>query len=208
MNKVELIQSYIDKCTALYTSNTNQKEAGDLIDDIVAVFEKEIPTITTRLRVFYNVSTLENGLKDINTLILILENYKSDLEENQLKEEKELEKLRLQAEISRNSVTVNNTNNNQNHSEAISSSTANVTITIEQVLDKIKNLPTEILSDTDKSDLEDKLNAIEIAKKSKDKKKLMDKIGSVLKYITDKSVVVAVAALPYLAEISKFIDTI
>ena len=55
-------------------------------------------------------------------------------------------------------------------------------------------------------ELEEKLSAIEVARTSGNKEKIVGKVGNVLKYIADKGIEVGIAALPYLGEISKLIQ--
>jgi len=90
-------------------------------------------------------------------------------------------------------------------------STANanaaVTISISNTIELINQLPPDVLSDKEKEELEEKLSAIEVAKTSGNKEKLAVKVGNVLKYIADKGIEVGIAALPYLGEISKFIQS-
>jgi hypothetical protein len=84
---------------------------------------------------------------------------------------------------------------------------ATVTISISNTIELINQLPPEVLSDKEKEELEEKLSAIEVAKTSGNKEKLAGKVGNVLKYIADKGIEVGIAALPYLGEISKFIQS-
>ena len=123
------------------------------------------------------------------------------------KTEQDIEKLRLKAEISRASIQVTAYGGDANANSS-STATAQVTITIQQTIESIKSLPTNVLSDEDKEDLEDKLSAIELSSKRDDKQSTINKIGKVLKYITDKGVEVGIATLPYLGEIAKGIQTL
>lgn len=94
-----------------------------------------------------------------------------------------------------------------NDSKANANASAAVTIAISNTIELINQLPTNVLSDKGKEELEEKLSAIEVAKTSGNKEKLVGKVGNVLKYIADKGIEVGIAALPYLGEISKFIQT-
>lgn len=91
-------------------------------------------------------------------------------------------------------------NNNANAS-------ATVTISISNTIELINQLPPDVLSDQEKEELEEKLSAVEVAKTSGNKEKLMGKVGNVLKYIADKGIEVGIATLPYLGEISEFIKS-
>ncbi|GEM_PF-905942 len=93
-------------------------------------------------------------------------------------------------------------NNNNNANASVT-----VTISISNTIELINQLPSNVLSDKEKEELEEKLSAVEVAKTSENKEKLMGKVGNVLKYIADKSIEVGIAALPYLGEISEFIKS-
>ncbi|WP_317856041.1 hypothetical protein [Chakrabartyella piscis] len=205
MDKIELINSYIEKC-----NHVKREDAKRLASIIYSVFATDIKGLSRGIHQgkVYVIGDVDryDYLDDIVILKEKLSKYAIDLEDVNREKEYEIEKLRLQAEVLKSSVTVNNTNNNQSQSQSVSESTANVTISIKQVINRIENLSPNILSDEEKSELEDKMSAIEIAKNSKDKKKLMDKLGSVLEYITNKGVEVGIAVLPYLGDISKFIE--
>lgn len=96
-------------------------------------------------------------------------------------------------------VLINNNNN--------ASASATVTISISNTIELINQLPPDVLSDQEKEELEEKLSAIEVAKTSGNKEKLIGKVNNVLKYIADKGIEVGIAALPYLGEISKFVKS-
>ena len=81
-----------------------------------------------------------------------------------------------------------------------------VTVTIKQTLERINNLPDDILSKEDKESLEEKVASLELLTKSGDKEKASKKLGSILKYVADKGIEVGIALLPYLGEISKLLQ--
>ena len=93
-----------------------------------------------------------------------------------------------------------------NENKASASSSAVVTVSISNTIELINKLPADVLSNKEKEELEEKLSAIEVARTSGNKEKIVGKVGNVLKYIADKGIEVGIAALPYLGEISKLIQ--
>ena len=83
--------------------------------------------------------------------ILMDEQEKANKLEKVEREKRELEKLRLEVELSKSNVTINNTN----HNEANASST--VSITIDQTIKAINEISPEVLSAYEKEELEEKL---------------------------------------------------
>lgn len=203
MAKIDRLNEYILKCSEIIQSK-DIKAASDLQDKIISVYEAEIPTIFNRLDNYhhYGASSPVDFIGDMIIIEAILENYKDNIEKDERKAERELEKLRLQQSI----LTINN--NNQNSSLSNSSATTTLTVSIDQTIENILKIPDEVLTPAEKEELEEKLSALEVAKNSKDKGKISSKIGSVLKYIADKGIEVGIATLPYLGEISKFIQTL
>ena len=202
MSKIEIINEYIEKCMDIISAK-DVIQAQRFQDEIIGVFGSEIPNITSNLDNyvgFYGQSRAVNYIGDADLLKAKLINYKSNIEMEEKRQADDLEKLRLQQSI----LTINN--NNSNNSSSIASASSTVTISIQQVLENIYKLSDATLSKEEKEVLEEKLSAIEVAKNTKDNAKLSSKIGSVLKYITDKGIEVGIAVLPYLGEISKLIQ--
>lgn len=204
MTKLEFIQSYIDKCI----SCENNTLAESLVIEIEGVFTDEIPRITNQLnRYSWGIDTDVDYMHDVKLLQQKLENYKINLIEQEIKAQRNLETLRLQEAISKNKIQVNAYGGSAN-SNSTANSSSTVTVEIDQIINAINEISPDILSDTNKEELEEKLAAIEVAKISGNKEKLGDKVGNVLKYIADKGIEVGIAVLPYLGEISKLIKPI
>lgn len=194
MTKAKFVQEYINKCETILLDK-DIKKADILQDDIIAVFEKEIPNICTRLDNYNHWGSDKpvDFLGDLSKLKQILTNYLTDLERKDEIRKDELEKLK------KSNINIKNTNNISSNATA----TSNVTITIKQTIENISQIPDTILSQSEKEELEDKISALEVAKSNP--AKLKSKLPSVLKYIADKGVEVGIALLPYLGEIAKLI---
>ncbi len=196
MAKAQFVQEYINKCEKILVDK-DIKKADILQDDIIAVFEKEIPTICNRLDNYnhWGSDTPVDFLGDLSKLQQILTNHLADLEREDKIRNDELEKLKLQQSI----LNINNTNTNSANATA----TSNVTITIEQTLEAISRISEDVLRQADKQELEDKISALEVAKSNPTKLKC--KLPGILKYIADKGVEVGIALLPYLGDIARMI---
>jgi hypothetical protein len=201
MSKIDLLNEYISKCEEIIISK-NLVSAYMLSNEITSVFYGEIHDIELGLSIYGYGD--KNHYGDIIILKAKLINYKTTLELEETRRKDEIEILRLKQPIS----TATYHNVNSNSSNAISNATNNVSLLIHQTIENITNLNEDTLSDSEKNKLDGLLNAIEMDKKSKDKEKLLEKVGGILKFIADKSVQVGIAVLPYLGEVSEFIATI
>lgn len=199
MDKMSILNSYIEKCD----ENIERKDPPKseiLMEEVIGVFEAEIPDIKSQLTMYGWGESSVNYPKDLAVIKAILMNYRANLKREDDIRSAELEMLRLKQSI----LNINNTNNN----EALSTAEASVavTVTIKQTLESINNLPDDILSKEDKESLEEKVASLELLTKSGDKEKASKKLGSILKYVADKGIEVGIALLPYLGEISKLLQ--
>ncbi len=199
VDKIELVQEYIDKCEEV-AKRGNPSEAENLQNEIDAVFGHEMEGLHTGLDSYsirhYGGGTVTDWIGDAELLRRKLINYKVTLQERKSEREQELELARLRAQ----SITVDN--HSANTATATAEASAVTQVSFEQVTEVLNQLPDNILSKTEKEELEDKLAAVEANKNGKDKGKLAEKIGAVLKYIVDKGVEVGIAVLPYLGKIA------
>lgn len=172
MNKERKILDYIKKCDDMQSSN-NQQEVKRLKKEIIGVYCSEIPNITSKLNAYgitpRNLS-LNEDKEDLLLLKAKLENYKYNLE-------MELEKYHNEKN--------NGTNININNSST-ANNTVNVNITLEQIMKSILELPEQILSNEDKEEFEDKINALKEAVNSKDKEKISQKINRLIHFALEK----------------------
>lgn len=194
MVKIDTLNAYIEECNkALKSNDTNS--ASELRQRIVAVYAIEIEHLKNRLPYFgtNEDSSVAAIMDDIRALIDILGNHRDDLELAEIREIRELEKLKLQSSI-------NVTNNNNSSSTATSSS--NTTVSITNTLERLQALPDTAISQEEKEALEEKLAALQIALDSRDNDKAKLKLTNVLKYIGDKCVDAGIAVLPYLGQVA------
>ncbi|AJD05450.1 hypothetical protein [Campylobacter lari] len=127
-------------------------------------------------------------IESLQKMIERMEIYLAELkdESEKIKEDKKL-------------ININNDFKNSN------TNTANATIfqniTIEQALEELNKIPEDILDKNQKEEIENLLLAIDTLKE-KDKTKAKEKIFSVLKYLSDKSIDAFISLLPYLGQIA------
>ncbi|MCV3508591.1 hypothetical protein L8W69_05035 [Campylobacter sp. CNRCH_2016_3089] len=127
-------------------------------------------------------------IESLQKMIERMEIYLAELkdESEKIKEDKKL-------------ININNDFKNNN------TNTANATIfqniTIEQALEELNKIPEDILDKNQKEEIENLLLAIDTLKE-KDKTKAKEKIFSVLKYLSDKSIDAFISLLPYLGQIA------
>lgn len=188
MDKIELIEEYIDNCDVVL-HNKNQRHAEDLEDDILGVFSGEIDNIRERLDLYHAVSGVDH-LKDISLLRQKLINYKMNLLEEEKKREYELELARLKQPSVTNVASAHQTQ----------TTTIDVKIDIEQTIKQVEEIPTEILSFDDKEKLKEYLYSLEGIKASKNKNLFWEKTKDVFKFLADKGADAAIAMLPYIIQ--------
>ena len=73
-----------------------------------------------------------------------------------------------------------------------------VHISLQNVIEQIEGFSSEKLSENDKNAIKELLYSLEGVKATKDKGKLWEKSKSILQYLLDKGMDVAVAVLPYI----------
>jgi len=198
MNKLELVEEYIRRADEIIESK-NRTTAKEFTREVIAVFQSEIPKITSQLTA-YRLSGDQDDIKDTSTLRAMLFNYSTNIRRDDEIRKNDLEKLKLQQSI----LTINNTNQNEASSQA--NAYVTVVVTVIQAIESINNLPDDILSKEEKESLEEKVASLELLTKSGDKEKASKKLGSILKYVADKGIEVGIALLPYLGEISKLLQ--
>ncbi|EGK8008464.1 hypothetical protein IO405_000854 [Campylobacter lari] len=151
------------------------------------IFDIVYPTIEGE----YYPKPSENDYGMIESLQKMIERMEIYLAE--LKDESEKMKE------DKNLININNDIKNNN------TNTANATIfqniTIEQALEELNKIPEDISDKNQKEEIENLLLAIDTLKE-KDKTKAKEKIFSVLKYLSDKSIDAFISLLPYLGQIA------
>ena len=195
MGKIDSAQKYIDECTACLEAKDTQM-AEKLENTIVAVYSKDIDGIKVGLdrykarAVTFGTVVTFDYLGDIELLKAKLVHYKEELE---------AEACKIDNRTSIPAININNVNENSSSANASNY----MQVSYEQVIEFVHALPDTALSASDKEALEDKIGALELAVKNKDKKKAIDKVGGVMKFLVEKGVEVGIAVLPYLGQIAQ-----
>lgn len=186
MGKVELLDSYINRCEECI-SKKDYSTAYVLEKEIIAVFGPEIHNITNELTTYDYVDD-DDYIYDLQLLKAQLINYKATLELDDQRHKEELKKLELEKSI----ISIQNTNTS--NSSATAESITNVTLS--ETIDNVSRIDDKALSQADKDMLVGLISSLELAKKKDDKEKVQEKVGNILKFIADKAVQVGIAVLP------------
>ena len=88
--------------------------------------------------------------------------------------------------------------NNYNENTAKANSIVNINITIDQAIEAIHRLPTDVLSNEDKDKLEDDMRVLDSLKNSGKRSKYWDKSKTVLAFLADKGADAMIAAAPFI----------
>lgn len=172
MSKINTILSYINKCDELYVQSDNLNEIENFIDEVICVYNNEIPGFTARLnttdplRICCAIN-IEEAKSDLKNIKAMLNNYKDNIKGGILNSKK------AKTEININSVS---------SAKAI----VDVNITLDQVINNINELPNDILSKEEKDDLDDKLRALESVVNSGDKEKIKNKLVKIFNFALEK----------------------
>lgn len=191
-DKLVLINEYISRCETVI-ANKDIRGSEILQDEIIGVFEAEIPHIKSQLDNYSGIGFFDSGHKvdfisDIKLLKQKLINYAANikLEQDKMAHEIELAKLK-QPSISATAEVV-----------AEQSVINSVEISITNVIDEIEKMEEEKISPEDKKLLQEYIYSLEGIKNTKNKSKFWDKSKEVLKFLIDKGIDVAKIILPYI----------
>ncbi|EAK2629375.1 hypothetical protein CC188_06870 [Campylobacter coli] len=197
-NKIEKLTHCINESKEILKEK-NPSKCWKQIEYIKEIYDKtyhenfkiKYPTIidTTGKFVFPIPSENDQGMiESLKKMIDRMEIYLAELKDESEKI-KENEKL----------IHINNDikNNNTNTANA----TISQNITIEQVLEGLKKISEDILDEKQKEEIENLLWTIDTLKE-KDKTKVKEKMFSILKYLSDKSIDAFITLLPYLGQIA------
>ncbi len=172
MSKISTILSYISKCDELYVQSGNLNEIENFIDEVICVYNNEIPGFTARLNItsplrMHGAINIEEAKSDLKNIKAMLNNYKDNIKGGILNSKK------AKTEININGVS---------SAKAI----VDVNITLDQVINNINELPNDILSKEEKDDLDDKLRALESVVNSGDKEKIKNKLAKIFDFALEK----------------------
>lgn len=169
MSKTSIISSYISRCKKVL-EDKDIEAAIELEDEIVSVYDAEIKELTTGLNNYADLGCPReiNCLKNIKLLKAKLEHYRSNLKRTPI-----------------GKVNAKNTTLNINNFSSTSINNE-ISITLEQTMKNINDIPSNILTDDEKQELEDKLASLQLAVNSKNKEKIGTKLLNVLKFVVNK----------------------
>lgn len=184
MGKIDTLNGFIKECEEALS--TNSIPTG-LVSRIIAAYGSEIKDMIPRLA-NYN----SNSPSYIEKIMVKLINYKDNIEMEEVRELRGLEKLKLQSAIN----ITNNNNSNAN---------INISVSLVSTLERLQALPSSIMNDKEKEELEDKLTVLQAALDKGDAGKVKSKLTNILKYIGDKCIDVGITLLPYLGTIANSI---
>lgn len=174
--KLEMLDNYIEALNNV-VQNNDVKEAKRLQREIIGVYKSEIDSLIINLDNYKVRSSPADFIGDARLLAAKLLNYKLNLASGLYKQFKDGDGV----------VSVT-----QHVNQEMANS---VTVSFEQTIKTINELPSSKLSDEDKEILLGKLASISAEKNREQRWKL---VGSALKWIADKGIDVGIAALPYL----------
>lgn len=178
-NPITAITAKVDSDIALCGSaiaSMSLDEQDRLIETLVGTYEASVPSIA------FNLSSYNSG-----------DDYTADLQ--LIKGRLEVYRSQLIADFSKSS-----SQNISLTSTSTSSATANVAIDISQVSIQIQQLPETVLDEEHKNMLRLMLLDLEEAR-GKSKEEAHPKLQKLLGWLSDKGVDVAIAALPYIAQL-------
>lgn len=181
--KLKMLDNYINELNTAVEKN-NTADAKRLQTEVIAVYDSEIESLKNNLdnynlAVHWGSNTPVDYIGDARLLSAKLLNYKLNLASGLYRHFKDADG------------TVNVT---QQVSQDV---TNTVTVSLEQTIKNINELPSSELSDQDKEILNGKLASISI---ENDKQKRWEKVGNVLKWIAEKGIQVGTVALPYIVK--------
>lgn len=189
--KEELMDSYIARCDSV----KEYSEAMKLQDEIVGVFGNEISHITASLdRGSYDGSGCFSPIDYCGNIKLLrakLVNHKINIKQGNTFVNDDSGKGSKNGQAS---VVVQQYNNQS------MSSNVSISITLEQTIENINQLPESALSADDKELLAGKLAQISVEKEPESR---WEKAKGALKWIAEKGIEVGIAALPYIVEVLK-----
>lgn len=193
MGKIENLEKYISACDE---KRTSKNEKYSFLQEIFGVYDSEIKNIHSGLDMYsYHArGEIIDYDGDIIKVKAKLINYKDNLEMEEQKRKDELELARLQQGNINVSANANNSNN------------ININISLDQAIENINQIPDDIMTKSEKEDLEDKLSGIDAAVRSGKKEKAKEKIFGVLKFLADKGADALIVMLPYLGQMAGMIQ--
>lgn len=197
MEMLNLLNRYIECIDNASTLDKDGAEA--LIEDITRVIISEDELKKLCLDYYFSYDGESDSQSDLRKLKVMLELKKAslidaaeDAKKQAEHEQRELEKLRLQAELLKGNITIHNNNTNENHNTMM--------VTFEAARDAVSNMTS--LPDEEIQEVKRKIDELEAIVESTDSKgKKWSRAKDIIKWIADKGVDVGIALLPLLLQI-------
>ncbi len=177
--KIEWINGYISRCNKVIQEK-NTSEAERLQGNIISVFSPELPKMGAYLDRGNRITGVVDYISNTEILRDILSNYVLNLRSGLYKPFQNEAGISLQQ---------TNTQSSEN--------TISVTVSLEQTMQHINQLPESVLSTDDKALLTGKLTQISFEKEPESR---WEKAKGALKWIAEKGIEVGIAALPYIVQ--------
>lgn len=201
MEVVKLLDNYIEKLDN--AQNLFEFDLETLIEKITRVVLDKDEVVLLRLNYYNSYEDEEELWSDAEKLKAKLKYKRATIiDENKAMEEheqREIEKLRLQVELAKESSAVHNHNINNVENKNIINNTMNISFEdARKTINDMSSLP-----ENETEEIQNKINAIEEIVNSKDSKsKKWSKAKEIVKWIADKGVDVGITLLPLLLKMS------
>lgn len=201
MEVVKLLDDYIEKLDN--AQDLSSSDLGQLIEKITRVVLDKDEVVLLHLNYYNSYEDEEELWSDAEKLKAKLKYKRATIiDENKAMEEheqREIEKLRLQVELAKESSAVHNHNINNVENKNIINNTMNISFEdARKTINDMSSLP-----ENEIEEIQNKINAIEEIVNSKDSKsKKWSKAKEIVKWIADKGVDVGITLLPLLLKMS------
>lgn len=200
MEVVKLLDDYIEKLDN--AQNLSSSDLGQLIEEITRVVFDDSEVMELCLNYYSSYNEYDDFLSDVQKLKAKLKYKRATIiDKNKTTEEheqREIEKLRLQVELAKESSAVHNHNINNVENKNIINNTMN--ISFEDARKTINDMSS--LSENEIEEIQSKINALEEIVNSKESKsKKWSKAKDIIKWVADKGVDVGIALLPLILKI-------
>lgn len=200
MEVVKMLDDYIEKLDN--TQNLSSPDLGQLIEEITRVVFDDSEVMELCLNYYLSYNEYDDFLSDVQKLKAKLKYKRATIiDENKTTEEheqREIEKLRLQVELAKESSAVHNHNINNVENKNIINNTMNISFEdARKTINDMSSLP-----ENEIEEIQSKINALEEIVNSKESKcKKWSKAKDIIKWVADKGVDVGVALLPLILKI-------
>lgn len=200
MEVVKMLDDYIEKLDN--AQNLSSPDLGQLIEEITRVVFDDSEVMELCLNYYLSYNEYDDFLSDVQKLKAKLKYKRATIiDENKTTEEheqREIEKLRLQVELAKESSAVHNHNINNVENKNIINNTMNISFEdARKTINDMSSLP-----ENEIEEIQSKINALEEIVNSKESKsKKWSKAKDIIKWVADKGVDVGIALLPLILKI-------